>query len=232
MTENGRRGVALDMDGVVIDGMQFHVRAWQHAFREVMNVEMPAIEIYLREGLKEEPFIGQIAEAIGLSLTDEEQIAIHDTKLAHYDEIYFNSPIPGIEESLTLMREMGYVLGLVTGAKRAVAERALTMMNVRHLFDAVSGSDEVSRGKPDPEPYRKGGEDLGVSPSHCLVVENAPPGIESAKAAGMLCVALETSLDKTYLTQADRVIKTHAELQDLLQAEYEISSGRGPWKLP
>jgi HAD superfamily hydrolase (TIGR01509 family) len=232
MAINERRGVALDMDGVVIDGMQFHVRAWQYAFREVMDAEMPALEIYLREGYKEDYFIHKTAEAIGISVTDEQLEAIHDHKLAHYDEIFFLDPVPGIQDSLSLMREMGYVLGLVTGAKRAVAERALSEMGVRHWFDAVSGSDEVSRGKPDAEPYQKGGKDLGVTPQNCLVVENAPPGIESAKGAGMICVALETSLDKTYLTQADKVINTHVELQDWLRAEYAISGGRGPWQLP
>ena len=232
MGDNERRGVALDMDGVVIDGMQFHVRAWQHAFREVLHVELPALEIYLREGYKEDYFIGQIVSSLGVSVTDEQLEAIHDDKLAHYDDIFYLDPVPGIKESLSLMREMGYVLGLVTGAKRAVAERALSEMGVRQWFDAVSGSDEVSRGKPDAEPYQKGGEDLGVTPQNCLVVENAPAGIESAKGAGMLCVALETSLDKSYLMQADRVIKTHAELQDLLRAEYAISGGYGVWRLP
>jgi len=232
MEINERRGVALDMDGVVIDGMQFHVRAWQYAFREVMGVEVPALEIYLREGYKEDYFIGQIVETLGMSVMDEQLEAIHDAKLAHYDEIFFLDPVSGIQDSLILMREMGYALGLVTGAKRAVAERALSEMGVRQWFDAVSGSDEVSRGKPDAEPYRKGGKDLGVLPQNCLVVENAPPGIESAKGAGMICVALETSLDKSYLTQADKVIKTHAELQDWLRAEHAISGGRGSWRLP
>jgi HAD superfamily hydrolase (TIGR01509 family) len=232
MVDNQRRGVALDMDGVVIDGMQFHVKAWQYAFREVLGAEVPALEIYLREGYKEDYFIRQVAAALGLSPNEQEQDALHHTKLAHFDEIYYHAPIPGIQESLSLMREMGYSLGLVTGAKRAVAERALAEMDVRHWFDAVSGSDEVTRGKPDPEPYRKGGEDLGVSAENCLVVENAPPGIESAKGAGMLCVALETSLESSYLTQADRVMKSHAELQDWLRAEYAISGGRGPWQLP
>lgn len=232
MTETERRGVALDMDGVVIDGMQFHVKAWQHAFREVLSVELPALEVYLREGYKEDYFIGQVTEKLGILVTDEQFNRIHDCKLAHYDDIFYLDPVPGIHDSLSLMREMGYVLGLVTGAKRAVAERALSEMGVRQWFDAVSGSDEVSRGKPDAEPYQKGGEDLGVTPQNCLVVENAPPGIESAKGAGMICVALETSLDKTYLTQADRVMKTHHELQDLLRAEYAISGGRGAWRLP
>lgn len=232
MVENGHRGVALDMDGVVIDGMQFHVRAWQYAFREVMGVEMPALEVYLREGYKEDYFIYKIAEAIGLTVSAEQHAVIHQKKLAYFDQIFFLDPIPGIQDTLSLMREMGYMLGLVTGATRAVAERALSELGVRHWFDAVSGSDEVSRGKPDAEPYRKGGEDLGVSPQNCLVVENAPPGIEAAKGAGMVCVALETSLDRTHLVQADRVLKTHAELQDWLRAEFAISGGRGPWQLP
>ncbi|MCD4671509.1 MAG: HAD family phosphatase [Anaerolineaceae bacterium] len=232
MAENGRRGVALDMDGVVIDGMQFHVRSWQHSFREVAGVEVPPLEIYLREGFKEDYFISKIAGVMGISLTTEQQTELHRCKLAYFDEIFCLDPVPGIQESLKLMREQGYALALVTGAARAVAERALSEMGVRHWFDAVSGSDEVRHGKPAAEPYQKGAAALGVTPEACLVVENAPPGIQSAKAAGMVCVALETSLDASYLQEADRVINTHAELQDLLRAEYAISGGRGEWRLP
>jgi HAD superfamily hydrolase (TIGR01509 family) len=232
MLESGRRGVALDMDGVVIDGMRFHVHAWQYAFREVAGVEMPALRIYLSEGAKEPHFIAQIVEEQGISLSTEQQEELLRVKLARYDEIFQLVPVPGIQETLEWLRGQGCPLALVTGATRAAAERALADLGVRHWFDVVSGSDELQNGKPSPEPYQKAAAALGVTPRACLVVENAPAGIQSAKAAGMPCVALETSLAASYLQEADRVIATHRELHSLLRAEYAVSGGRGPWQLP
>lgn len=231
MTNDERRGVALDMDGVVVDGMQFHVAAWQHAFRQVAGVEIPALRIYLGEGTKEDHFIPQLAEELGRSLDAAAQAELLRSKLAHYDEHFFLDPIPGIRQTLELMRAQGYALALVTGAARAVAERALTELGVRDWFDAVSGSDEVQNGKPAPEPYLKAAAALGVTPQTCLVIENAPAGIQSAKAAGMVCIALQTSLEAAYLEGADCVIDTHAELQGLLRKEFALSGGRGAWQM-
>jgi HAD superfamily hydrolase (TIGR01509 family) len=232
MQQNGHRGVALDMDGVVIDGMQFHVAAWQHAFRQVANVEVSSLRIYLSEGAKEDHFIADMTKELELDLPPALQAELLRCKLDYYDHVFHLAPLAGIQQTLELLRSQGYPLALVTGAARTVAERVLTELGVRQWFDVVSGSDEVQQGKPAPEPYQKAAAALGVSPQACLVVENAPLGIQSAKAAGMTCVALETSLDASYMTGADRVVATHDGLQDLLRAEFALSGGRGNWCLP
>ena len=119
-------------------------------------------------------------------------------------EILTSVSVPGLPPLLHDLRGRGYRLGLVTGRARSVVDESLASTGVMRLFDAIVAGDQVSRGKPDPEAYRAAAARLGVLPSECLAVANAPLGIRSAIAAGMGCVALETTLPAEQLAGADR----------------------------
>ena len=78
--------------------------------------------------------------------------------------------------------------------------------------------DEVRFGKPHPEPYLTGAARSGVSPSQCIVVEDAPAGVRSAKAAGMKVLAVTTTHDRALLAAADRVMENLADVQACILA--------------
>jgi beta-phosphoglucomutase len=82
-------------------------------------------------------------------------------------------------------------------------------------FDFIITGDEVPRAKPFPDPYLTAAHHLGILPEQCMVVENAPLGIEAAKNAGMYCVAIATTLGEEYLTAADLILRNIAELPDV-----------------
>lgn len=79
-------------------------------------------------------------------------------------------------------------------------------------FDVVITAESVERKKPAPDPYLKAVEMLGLRREECLVIENAPAGITSAKRAGLRCLAITTSLPESYLKEADAVL---AGLEDV-----------------
>jgi HAD superfamily hydrolase (TIGR01509 family) len=113
--------------------------------------------------------------------------------------------VPGIVPLLHDLRGRGYRLALVTGSARSVVHESLAPTGVAQFFEVIVAGDEVASGKPDPEPYRSAAARLGLPPAQCLAVENAPLGIRSAKAAGMGCIALETTLPAEQLSLADQV---------------------------
>ena len=82
-------------------------------------------------------------------------------------------------------------------------------------FDFIITGDEVPRAKPYPDPYLTAAHHLELKPRQCMVVENAPLGIEAAKNAGMYCVAIVTTLGKEYLTSADLILQNIGELPDI-----------------
>lgn len=229
----GRRGVALDMDGVIIDGMSFHVQAWQATYHTFFGVHLPEILIYEREGVKGVEFVRQIAPLLGLPAPDEATVrALNRDKDRRFHDIFRVIPIPGIHDLVALLAgRLGYALALVTGSNRDIAVNALAALSLGDCFAHVVGAGDVGRGKPHPEPYLTAARLLGVDPAHCLVIENAPAGIAAAQAAGMACVAVATSLPGDYLRAADRIVAGHAPLSSLLTEEYEASGGAGAWRL-
>ena len=120
--------------------------------------------------------------------------------------------------ALPLLKELkrkGYRLGLVTGTPRPLLKRLLGKTVLCH-FSVVVTPEDVPRGKPHPEPYRKAVEALGVSRKRCVVVENAASGIRSAHRAGLFCIALPTSVPRRSLKEADRIVPSLRHLKPLL----------------
>jgi sugar-phosphatase len=96
--------------------------------------------------------------------------------------------------------------GVVTSGRRHLATARLQFAGIPIPQVMVTAQD-VTNGKPHPEPYLKGAELLGVSPAECLVIEDAPAGIRSAHAGGMKVIALASTFPASALGQADSVVQ-------------------------
>ncbi|WP_405672657.1 HAD family hydrolase [Streptomyces sp. NBC_01530] len=93
---------------------------------------------------------------------------------------------------------------VVTSATRRLAEARLDAVGIRPK--TLVAADDITRGKPDPEPYLLAARVLGVDPAHCVVFEDAPAGLQAGRAAGMTTVALATT-HKAHELDADLVVK-------------------------
>jgi beta-phosphoglucomutase len=188
------QAIVLDMDGVVLDSMPDHLRSWQQALAP-LGIQLTPAELHPLEGMPTEQTAQTLtARFLGSPCSDEEASRLATTKRDAFAQIFQPSLVPGIGPLLHDLRGRGYRLALVTGSARRVVEESLEPTGVANLFEAVLAGDEVSQGKPHPEPYARAAAALGLPPDECLAVENATLGIRSARAAGMNCVALETTL--------------------------------------
>ncbi|MCL7452395.1 MAG: HAD-IA family hydrolase [Anaerolineae bacterium] len=215
------RAIILDMDGVVLDSMPDHLRTWQEALAP-LGVQVTAADLYPLEGVPTERTAKLLTEKLlGEPCSDQEAQRLADAKRAIFEELE-PSLVPGVLPLVHDLRGRGFRLGLVTGSARSVVDSSLGPMGVPDLFETIVTGDPAVHGKPDPEPYRIAAERLNLAPAGCLVIENAPLGIESAKAAGMACVALETTLPGPRLTAAgaDRVFPNARALRDWLLAQW------------
>lgn len=228
-TANGRL-VAFDMDGVVVDGMQYHARAWQEIFASHLEIDLPALWVYEWEGIPGDQFLALVADRLGTRFSPSQLEAIHQLKRRRFNEIFQITPIDGIHETVLWLKAAGYPLVLVTGTGREVAVSVLAHLGLSESFSHIVSGDDVVRGKPYPEPYLKAANLAGIDPENCLVIENAPAGIEAALQAGMTCVALQTSLGSEFLQKAHCILSGHAHLRKLLAAEHHRSKGAGPWQ--
>jgi beta-phosphoglucomutase len=137
--------------------------------------------------------------------------------------------LPGVPELLADLKQNQILCSIHSGAIRTEIETILHQARLRDYFRQIVSTDEVTRSKPDPEGYtlclnkvnRTLASDNQIQPCQCLAIEDSLWGIQSAKAAGMFCLATETSYPAAQLPLADQVVKDltglhTADLQQIL----------------
>jgi HAD superfamily hydrolase (TIGR01509 family) len=214
--------ILLDMDGVVLDSMPHHLASWQEALAP-LGLDLDAADLYPLEGVLTERTAQLLTERLqGEACSVDEARRLAAAKEAAFERIFVPRLVPGIAPLLHDLAGRGFALGLVTGSPRSVVAPNLTSTGVAGLFRATVSGDDVVRGKPDPEPYLRAASRLGLEAGQCLVVENAPLGIQAARAAGMACAGLVTTLPAEHLTAAgaDPVLPTTAALRTWLLARW------------
>lgn len=207
--------ILFDMDGVVVDSMRFHADAWKRVFGEY-GIVLDDVDVFRREGMSGRESIEEIFLEKQLPVPSDADF--HDLlsrKHALFEQCTI-TVFPLIESILEWTAERGIATALVTGSlKRSVIH--VMPRDILSRFHAVITADDVTRGKPDPEPFRVAIKRLGVAPEQSRIIENSPMGIRSAKSAGIVCYAIETTLPRPYLMEADRIFSDHGELLEFLQ---------------
>jgi beta-phosphoglucomutase len=202
------KAVLFDFDGVIGKTMEDSCRAWDEACSE-FGLSFDPEEFYLCEGMKSSEYAGRLVKRHGRDAAEAEKL------VARKNEIYSSnnqfSFYVGIESLVERLRDDGIKVGVVSGGsrRRLLSGRSGDLLK---RCDTVVTGDELEQGKPSPEGYMRAAHELKVSPADCLVIENAPLGIESAKNAGMRCIGVCSTLSSNHLREADEVVTDHAEL--------------------
>ncbi|OGX23905.1 MAG: hypothetical protein A3D10_04305 [Omnitrophica WOR_2 bacterium RIFCSPHIGHO2_02_FULL_48_11] len=211
------KAVIFDMDGVITNTMPDHFKAWKTVLAQE-GIAATQHDIYSREGQRGIQSVAEIFAVYQKSFTRQKAKVILKRKEELFKKIVRLRFIPGARRFLRDLHRRGFQLALVTGTSRHELHRILPD-SLYNLFDIIVTGSDVRNGKPHPEPYLKVIRQLKVLSPRALAIENAPFGIRSAKAAGLRCLALETSLPREHLAQADAVFESYREMQKKIQLQ-------------
>ncbi|MDO8141605.1 MAG: HAD family phosphatase, partial [Candidatus Brocadiales bacterium] len=148
--------------------------------------------------------------AIAAAVTEGEIQDIGSRKLTIFGQIARVKPFDGIKELLETLKQT-YKLAVVSGSNRSTVHETINAF-FPETFQVIVDGEETKICKPSPEPYLNAVQRLGVSEDQCLVIENAPLGVRSAKSAGLRCIAVTTYLDRECLKEADLILDNHREI--------------------
>lgn len=178
----------FDLNGTMIDDMQYHVKAWHRIFNDLgANISM--------ERMKEECY-GKNHEVIERILpgrfSEEEKTEMSFAKESAYQKAFkpHLKLIDGLDVFLEKAYRQNIQMAIGSAAIMFNIDFVLDGLNLRKYFSAIVSADDVSRSKPDAETYLKCAEALKIAPKDCIVFEDAPKGVESALNAGMRSVVL------------------------------------------
>ncbi|MDQ4105856.1 MAG: HAD family hydrolase [Actinomycetota bacterium] len=178
--------VVLDVDGTLMDTNYLHVEAWARAFDEVGH-RAPRVEIHPKIGIGSGLLISEFVD-------DEETASkVAELHAEHYDELQKRAfPLPGARELIDSLAKQNYGVWLATSAEPHELERSLEMLEAEGKISGIVNSSDVEESKPAPDIFELALEKAGVEPHEAVAVGDAIWDVESAKAAGLRCVAVLT----------------------------------------
>ena len=201
------RAVIFDMDGLIIDSEWPDYQSWQELFA-AHGHELPLEEWVPYVGLWGPPLaLGErLAALIGEGADVE---ALRARRRARCDELIRESmtPMAGFDLLMERLTAHDYRRGLASTSSRDWVDFIVDGLAVRSHFHAIIAGDEVAARKPAPDVYLRAAERLGVPPAACVALEDSAPGVASARAAGMACIAVPNRVTVHHdLAAADRQV--------------------------
>jgi beta-phosphoglucomutase family hydrolase len=193
MTQTGvfahSRAVLWDLDGTLIDSGLHHYQAWTEILADE-GVAFSLNQFVSTFGQRNDLVLRQF---ISPDITRDEIDRIAATKERRYRELVRAQGVqflPGGADWLAALRCGGWKQALVTSAPCANVEVVVAALGAAPYFDAIVAAEDVTHGKPDPEVFLLAAQRIGASAAQCIVVEDAPAGIEGARRAGMHTVGI------------------------------------------
>jgi HAD superfamily hydrolase (TIGR01509 family) len=193
-------GVVFDLDGTIVDNMAVHAEAFAiFAARH----GLPPLTLADRARLDGKRNRDIFPDLFGRALPEDFLQACIREKESLYRELSCGrlEPVPGLLSFLDALDAAAVPTAIATSAPAENVAHTLRELGLGQRLTRVVRSDRVARGKPFPDVFLAAAELIGVAPARCLAFEDAPAGLQAARAAGMICVAVTTGFSAEALAE-------------------------------
>jgi len=204
------QAVIFDLDGVIVDSNPAIEEFWKNlANKHGIPLTQPQIRQWIH-GRK----IGDTLSGLFRHLSDSQLEEIRESAYL-FDQNMHPGPISGIESFVQSLQALQIPTGIVTSSHQSRMQEMIRQLGLLQQFSHFVTAHDVSKGKPDPEPYLAMGTKMNIAPEHCLVFEDAISGIQSATGAGMHTIGIGNEDASTDLTLhgAKDVIEHYAAIR-------------------
>jgi sugar-phosphatase len=212
-----RQAILFDLDGVLVDSTLCAGRIWKAWARE-QGLD-PERMVQMAHGRPTIETIRMVAPHL------DAQLEANKVEELEVNDVEGLKALPGARELLTNLPPERFAI--VTSGSRRLATARLRAAGLPVPARMIT-ADDITDGKPDPEPYLNGARLLGFKPQDCLVFEDAPAGIRSARAAGITVIAFPTTYPLDALSEADCVAESlgavHVEILASGELELDVNT--------
>jgi beta-phosphoglucomutase len=187
-----KRAIIWDLDGTLIDSSAYHWEAW-HAVMTAEDLPLTYEEYVADFGKRNDEIL---RGRLGPSLTDGDIARITGAKEERYRDLVRERGLkllPGAGYWLNQLKADRWLQALATSSPRGNIGAVFAATEMEKYFDVVVSSEEVKHGKPHPDVFLAAAERLNIAPGKCIVIEDAPAGIEAAHRAGMKAIGVRTT---------------------------------------
>lgn len=205
------KGVIFDLDGVITDTAKFHFEAWKRLAQEKFSLDLPAEFETQLKGVSRTESLRRILKFGQITLSQEELEEYATQKNAYYlssiEKLTSADILPGIKELLVELKEHNIKIAL--GSASNNAPFILEKLGLMSYFATIVDPKKVLHGKPAPDIFLVGAQQLGLSATQCVGIEDSVAGITAIKDAQMLAVGVGNAEE---LKQADIIVPSTKQL--------------------
>jgi len=187
----GIKAFIFDLDGTLIDSVDAHVTTWVKAFKVVAGVTVDEEDIYPLIGMSGKDIVRKVLGEV----SESEYVRIRWVKDRAFMKELREGRVtlfPGVNQALRMLRKGGYLIGMASSTPNRLLLHITDYLGITGFFDAVTGGDEVRRGKPDPEIFLRTMRKLGVAPEETVVVGDTVYDACPAHRVGSMPVLVNT----------------------------------------
>ena len=182
------KAIIFDLDGTLVDSEPNYFKSDKKLLEE-LGIEFTEDMKTKYIGIGSKAMMEEIKERFHINESVEELIV---KKNKYYADVAKDNTIvfPEMLKLLQLLKKNNIPMAVASGSSPEIIEMIISITNLKSYFDVVLSSEEVKRGKPEPDIFIETAKRLGIAPSNCLVLEDSQYGVEAAKSAGMYCIAI------------------------------------------
>jgi beta-phosphoglucomutase len=208
------QALIFDMNGTMINDMEYHTKAWMRIFNEELGGNFKWDEVKSHMYGKNAEVLERVFGPQRFTHAEKDELSFAKEK--RYQEEYLPqlALLPGLAGFLEEAYQKQIPMAIASAAIMFNIDFVLDNLNIRHYFKAIVSADDVLLSKPHPETFLKAAQQLNVSPVNCVVFEDVPKGAEAALNAGMPAVVLTTTHQQDEFVHLDHILHFSNDFTD------------------